>query len=335
MLIIVSSLGETDNAEQTVITSSKEDRNDEKVELTEGNEHIYVGSESQLKNVENDEVCDKEREVCNADVPSENSEETKAGDVDNKVEPDVERMEKTIASPELEYRTKTSTDEKDDRYSSKDRNVEIEMEKSDSMDVKDTKISSAKSVITENEEVLPESKTEGENIELLKNASNSESNSTFYHWLKFILDPFIEEFKDGIYPKLSDKTNISLSNVSVANENITDKNETVNVTIEEPKNMTETGTNTTDTGKKVKFQCTGKNVTENTNATVKLITTAQLLQLLNFDKNDTENVTDCLLVMFYAPWCHFCAKVAPHYNALARAFPQLDFVAVDTAQFSK
>lgn len=162
----------------------------------------------------------------------------------------------------------------------------------------------------------------------------SESNSTFYRWVKFLLDPIIEEFKDGIYPKVSDKTNNTLSNVSVAVENATLDIEAANVTLTEPSNITETE-NVTDSGKKVKFQCTGKNITENVNATVKLITTAQLLQMLSFEKNDTENVTDCLLVMFYAPWCHFCAKIAPYYNALARAFPQLDFVAVDTAQFSK
>lgn len=168
------------------------------------------------------------------------------------------------------------------------------------------------------------------------NKTSVESNSTFYQWMKFILEPFIEEFKDGIYPKLLDKSNSTLSNVSFANENVTvDPIDTANVTIPESTNVTEVENNTTDSAKKVKFQCIGRNISDSLNATVKLITTAQLLLLLNFEKNETENVTDCLLVMFYAPWCHFCAKIAPHYNALARAFPQLDFVAVDTAQFSK
>jgi hypothetical protein len=61
----------------------------------------------------------------------------------------------------------------------------------------------------DNEKVLDESRVKGWNNELTKNTSNFESNSTFDQWLKFILDPFIEEFKDGIYPKLSDKTNIT------------------------------------------------------------------------------------------------------------------------------
>lgn len=170
-----------------------------------------------------------------------------------------------------------------------------------------------------------------------QNDSMDGNNSSVYQWIKFILDPIIEEFKDGIYPKLTEKVNTSEPDVPIANESTTVNIESSNETVAEVSNTTETEStsNVTETGKKVKFECTGRNVTDNVNATVKLITTAKLLQLLNFDKNDTDNVTDCLLVMFYAPWCHFCAKIAPHYNALARAFPQLDFVAVDTAQFSK
>lgn len=161
------------------------------------------------------------------------------------------------------------------------------------------------------------------------------SNSTILHWLKYIIDPFLEEFKDGIYP--NSQSNVTdIANTSIP-DNETVEVDSVNTTAVEMLNTTEVEpTNTTtDSGKKVKFQCEGRNVTDNSNATVQLTTTAKLLQMLNFDKNSTENVTDCLLVMFYAPWCHFCAQTAPHYNALARAFPQLDFVAVDTAQFSK
>ncbi|KAL4240942.1 thioredoxin domain containing 15 [Mactra antiquata] len=170
--------------------------------------------------------------------------------------------------------------------------------------------------------------------ETLTNATADGNNSSVYQWIKFLLDPIIEEFKDGIYPKVTEKPNSTESNVSVSNDNTSVLVESSNETVVQLNNVTESESNQTETGKKTKFECTGRNVTDNSNATVKLITTAKLLQLLNFDKNDTDNVTDCLLVMFYAPWCHFCAKIAPHYNALARAFPQLDFVAVDTAQFS-
>ena len=159
---------------------------------------------------------------------------------------------------------------------------------------------------------------------------NTETNSTLLSWFKYFLDPFLEEFRDGIYSRTNQSN--ATDNASVLS-NKTDILKVVNETMPPFLNLTEL--NTTDSSKKTKFQCTGKNVTDNTNATVKIVTSSRLLQLLNFDKNDTENVTDCLVVMFYAPWCLFCAKTAPHYNALSRAFPQLDFVAVDTAQFSK
>ena len=159
---------------------------------------------------------------------------------------------------------------------------------------------------------------------------SEETNSTILSWFRYFLDPFLEEFRDGIYSR-TNQTNAT-DNASVAS-NKTEILKVVNETT--PLFLNLTDLNTTDSNKKTKFQCTGKNVTDNTNATVKIVSSSRLLQLLNFDKNDTENVTDCLVVMFYAPWCLFCAKTAPHYNALSRAFPQLDFVAVDTAQFSK
>lgn len=37
----------------------------------------------------------------------------------------------------------------------------------------------------------------------------------------------------------------------------------------------------------------------------------------------------CSLVLFYAPWCPFSKKAAPHFNALARHFPDLVMIAVD------
>ena len=74
-------------------------------------------------------------------------------------------------------------------------------------------------------------------------------------------------------------------------------------------------------------------MTENTTAVVHVVNSTVLLELLSFDKN--HSTCDCVLVMFYAPWCHFCAATASHYNAVARAFPQLEVLAVDTVHFSK
>ena len=40
----------------------------------------------------------------------------------------------------------------------------------------------------------------------------------------------------------------------------------------------------------------------------------------------------CALVLFYAPWCPFSAKAGPHYNALARLYPDLVLIAVDASR---
>uniref|UniRef100_A0A2C9JBY6 Thioredoxin domain-containing protein n=2 Tax=Biomphalaria glabrata TaxID=6526 RepID=A0A2C9JBY6_BIOGL len=136
---------------------------------------------------------------------------------------------------------------------------------------------------------------------------------------KTLLNSFLSDFgedssnQDGSY-NTSDTTNGSLS---VSEDLIKDSNMTVNGT---------------DGGKKTRFQCTLKNTTANTQGKVKIVNSTELLEILNFSKN--QKVSTCVLVMFYAPWCHFCARTAPHYNALARAFPQLDVLAVDTSHFS-
>ena len=65
---------------------------------------------------------------------------------------------------------------------------------------------------------------------------------------------------------------------------------------------------------------------------VKLVTSKELLNRLSIT-NDT--YANCIVVMFYAPWCPFCAKVAPHFNALPQVFPQIDFMAIDAINYNK
>lgn len=78
-----------------------------------------------------------------------------------------------------------------------------------------------------------------------------------------------------------------------------------------------------------RITCVPRNTTQQR---VKIVTSAELVQMLG-PKNESRGY--CAVVMFYAPWCVFCARVAPHYNALARAFPQLDVLAIDAMHFSK
>lgn len=81
-----------------------------------------------------------------------------------------------------------------------------------------------------------------------------------------------------------------------------------------------------------KLACIPRNMSELTGPPlVKIVNSSELLLQLG-SKNATNG--RCTVVLFYAPWCIFSAQVAPHYNALARAFPKLDVVAIDAFHFS-
>ena len=67
---------------------------------------------------------------------------------------------------------------------------------------------------------------------------------------------------------------------------------------------------------------------------VHIVNSSELLAQLGTRANSSI-VGRCTVVLFYAPWCLFCARLAPHYNALARAFPSLDVVAIDAFHFSR
>ena len=41
---------------------------------------------------------------------------------------------------------------------------------------------------------------------------------------------------------------------------------------------------------------------------------------------------ECSLVLFYARWCPFSAMAAPHFNGLARLFPDITLYAVDSSK---
>lgn len=68
-------------------------------------------------------------------------------------------------------------------------------------------------------------------------------------------------------------------------------------------------------------------------ATVQLFNSSQLLSHLGSRANSSI-LGRCSVVLFYAPWCTFCVRLSPHYNALARAFPTLDVIAIDAYHFS-
>lgn len=60
---------------------------------------------------------------------------------------------------------------------------------------------------------------------------------------------------------------------------------------------------------------------------VKLVNGSRLTQTLA-----EAELNECFLVLFYVTWCPFSAKLAPIFNALPKAFPNLDILAFDVSK---
>ncbi|XP_073476914.1 thioredoxin domain-containing protein 15 isoform X1 [Aquarana catesbeiana] len=87
--------------------------------------------------------------------------------------------------------------------------------------------------------------------------------------------------------------------------------------------------NSTDGNKPLKVNCVERNITGMDNFTLQVLNVSQdLMELLN------PNSSECTMVLFFTPWCSFSAALAPHFNALPRAFPTLHFLALDASQHS-
>lgn len=74
--------------------------------------------------------------------------------------------------------------------------------------------------------------------------------------------------------------------------------------------------------------CANSNLTtDRPDNAVKLVNGSYLTRLLS-DSAPLE----CFLVLFYVPWCPFSARLAPIYNALPKAFANLDILAFDVSK---
>jgi len=79
------------------------------------------------------------------------------------------------------------------------------------------------------------------------------------------------------------------------------------------------------------------NNTGSLNVTEVMLVNGTLYQTLLYDEhnasvtNRSQSAT-CSITMFFASWCEFSAAAAPHYNALARVFPQIRLYAVDSGE---
>ncbi|XP_032519365.2 thioredoxin domain-containing protein 15 [Danaus plexippus] len=72
-----------------------------------------------------------------------------------------------------------------------------------------------------------------------------------------------------------------------------------------------------------------------TEPAVEIINGSSLAKLLQVKPDITSRdvEADCVLVLFYARACPFSAHAAPHFNALARSYPNIKMVALDALKY--
>lgn len=87
--------------------------------------------------------------------------------------------------------------------------------------------------------------------------------------------------------------------------------------------------NATEATKTYKVNCDKRNITGMDTFAVQVLNATQdLMEFLN------ANNSECSVVLFFTTWCQFSASLAPHFNALPRAFPNMHFLALDASQHS-
>ena len=84
-----------------------------------------------------------------------------------------------------------------------------------------------------------------------------------------------------------------------------------------------------------KWHCRQGNNTER-NASLQRVLVVDADKLLRWVNTSTDNQSDaCAVVLFYTPYCPFCAKLAPLYNALGRVFSSLPVLAIDAYKYHR
>uniref|UniRef100_T1JD07 Thioredoxin domain-containing protein n=1 Tax=Strigamia maritima TaxID=126957 RepID=T1JD07_STRMM len=113
---------------------------------------------------------------------------------------------------------------------------------------------------------------------------------------------------------LENATMPAVASVSLVNET---------VVIEENVNITTKAT---------KVDCKARELSVDENPTVFIVNSSVMLGAVVPETNISAN--ECALVLFFAPWCHFSALAAPHFNALARLYPTFHLFAINAIKFN-
>jgi hypothetical protein len=94
-------------------------------------------------------------------------------------------------------------------------------------------------------------------------------------------------------------------------------------------------TNKTNAPKR-KNQSTNPNQSDCLNSNLTVFREKNTVQLVNGSRLSSllseSEANQCFLVLFYVPWCPFSTRLAPIYNALPKAFPNLDLLAFDVSK---
>ncbi|XP_074647873.1 thioredoxin domain-containing protein 15-like [Tubulanus polymorphus] len=165
------------------------------------------------------------------------------------------------------------------------------------------------------------------------------TSSTFQqslHQLTKIALDNLNSYKEYLFELLQELQNTTASENNSSRPGVETASQEKPVSNATSVNSTEAVNNLTYTKRNEKQRrivCHARNLTNAVNRTiaVRVVNSTVLQEKLQL-KNETAG--NCFLVMFYAPWCIFCARTAPAYNALARSFPQMELFAIDAFYFS-
>ena len=114
-----------------------------------------------------------------------------------------------------------------------------------------------------------------------------------------------------------DSSSVPTSSLDTAEDNVS-TNETSESSLSDSENSTRSN----------KVSCSCNNTSEdNLEPRVQVVNGSAYQSLIFGEHNSSisnrSQAATCSVTLFYAPWCEFSAAAAPHYNALARVFPQL------------
>lgn len=84
---------------------------------------------------------------------------------------------------------------------------------------------------------------------------------------------------------------------------------------------------------KIKVDCAPKVIPEDEVPKVEVTNSTMLIKYLTPPVSNNASTNECVVVLFYSPQCVFSARMAPHYNALARVYPNITFFAVDAMDY--